>query len=132
MAERGGVAEGVWRARLARFHTSGLTVKAFCERERVSASNFHAWKRRLKQGVKSENASSQRKANASRRTASGGAAQELFVPLPLGGLPLAGGAEVRIELPGGAVVRVPLEADDRVLGRVIEAAVQACVGGRSC
>ena len=126
MAERGGVAEGVWRARLARFHTSGLTVKAFCEREGVSASNFYAWKRRLKQGVKSKNAFSRRRANGRQ------AAQELFVPLPLGGLPLAVGAEVRIELPGGAVVRVPLEADDRVLSRVIEAAVQACVEGRSC
>jgi hypothetical protein len=106
-----------------------LTVKAFCEREGVSLSNFHAWKRRLKQG---KNATSHRTANASRRKAYGGAAQELFVPVPLGGLPLAGGAEVRIELPGGAVVRVPLEADDRVLGRVIEAAVQACVEDRSC
>ena len=47
MAHQQGQTEAVWRERLGRFHESGLTAKAFCEREGVSYSNFHAWKRRL-------------------------------------------------------------------------------------
>jgi hypothetical protein len=103
-----------------------LTIKAFCEREGVSASNFHAWKRRFQQGVKSKNSSSRRKANG-RKTD-----RELFVPVTVSGLPMAASAEVRIELPGGAVVRVPLEADDRVLARVIETVLRVCEEGQSC
>ena len=39
---------------------------------------------------------------------------------------------VRIALPGGAVVHVPLEADERVLKSVIEAAVQTGQEGSAC
>lgn len=36
-----------WRERFARYAASGLSVVRFCENERVSESNFYAWKRRL-------------------------------------------------------------------------------------
>jgi hypothetical protein len=36
-----------WQQRLQRFPHSGLTVTAFCARERVSVASFYAWKRRL-------------------------------------------------------------------------------------
>lgn len=121
MAYQPGLAESVWRERLARFASSGLTVKAFCEREGVAPSNFHAWKRRL--GSEPEPASSPQKALGSKE------GQPLFMPVAWNNL--IQDSELRITLPGGAVVHVPL-ADERVLARVIEAVVQACGEGRSC
>jgi transposase len=123
MAHRPGLAESVWRERLARFASSGLSVKAFCEREGVSPSNFHAWKRRLGSGR--EHAPSRPKAFGPKE------GQPLFVPVALNGQTLGHDSELRITLPGGAVVHVPL-ADGRVLAQVMEAVVKACGEGRSC
>ena len=36
-----------WQAIMRDFGKSGLTVTAFCEREKISASVFAAWKRRF-------------------------------------------------------------------------------------
>lgn len=36
-----------WQKRLERFHQSGLSVAAFCVRERISAPSFYSWRRRL-------------------------------------------------------------------------------------
>jgi hypothetical protein len=122
MAQYVGKAEVVWRERLVRFQDSGLTVQAFCEREGISVSNFHAWKKRL--GIGNETP-------ASRGVSPGGSgAEPLFVPVNLN----AGGsaAEVRIVLPGGAVVHVPLHADERVLVCLIEAAARIGQEGAAC
>lgn len=122
MAREVGKAAGVWRKRLVRFHDSGMTVRAFCQREGVSVSNFHAWKKRL--GIGKETSSS-------RRLPPGGSgAEPLFVPVSLA--PRTSASEVRIVLPGGAVVHVPLEADERVLAFVIEAAMRAGREGSGC
>ncbi len=37
-----------WRARLARYPRSGLSVVRFCEQERVSTHTFYYWAKRLK------------------------------------------------------------------------------------
>ena len=39
--------EHAWRQRLRRQTSSGLSIQAFCDRERVSTVSFYAWKRRL-------------------------------------------------------------------------------------
>ena len=39
--------EHLWRQRLQRQSTSGLSISGFCEREGVSSPSFQAWKRRL-------------------------------------------------------------------------------------
>jgi transposase len=40
-----------WRDRLVRFHRSGLTVAAFCDRESVSTAAFYQWQRRLDDSI---------------------------------------------------------------------------------
>ena len=119
MVHQQGQTEAVWRERLGRFHASGLTAKAFCEREGVSYSNFHAWKRRLGLERTPSRASAKRSGN-----------EPLFVPVSV--TPLASVAEVRIVLPGGVVVHVPLEADERVLALVIQAAARTGQEGSAC
>lgn len=38
----------VWKDRIARHKSSGLTIAEFCRQESVSAANFYQWKRKLK------------------------------------------------------------------------------------
>jgi hypothetical protein len=37
----------VWRSRLRRFKSSGMSVARFCRSERVSAPSFYQWRKRL-------------------------------------------------------------------------------------
>ena len=46
--ERDRIREEFWRATLQRRHSSGLTVRAFCRRERLHESSYHFWRRELK------------------------------------------------------------------------------------
>ena len=41
-------AHHLWQQRLERFRKSGLTVLAFCDRERISPASFYVWRRRLR------------------------------------------------------------------------------------
>ena len=95
--QRGG-AKAVWRERLARYRSSGITVQEFCRQEQVSTASFYAWKRRL--GQHNGNSPLDRQQTP------------LFVPLELKSVPAT---EVRIILPGGAVVHVPHDVDERLL-----------------
>ena len=40
-------AKQIWQARLARFQASGLSVKDFCEQEKISTPSFYTWKKRF-------------------------------------------------------------------------------------
>lgn len=76
--------EGVWRSRLRRFRSSGMSVLQFCEVEGVSAPAFYQWRKRL-------------------GTAAVAQASPTFVPVRLA----APAAAVEIHLPNGARVCVP-------------------------
>jgi hypothetical protein len=39
--------EELWRSRLRRFHSSGMSVTRFCQAERVSVPSFYHWRKRL-------------------------------------------------------------------------------------
>lgn len=41
--------ESEWRDRLARYSTSGQTVRAFCQSELISTGTFYYWQARLRQ-----------------------------------------------------------------------------------
>ena len=108
MARRPGVAEQQWRERLRRFDRSGLTVLEFCERESVSTAGFYAWRRRLAP----DPLLGSRPARSAQRP--------LFVPVSV----RSAAAGVQIELPGGAIVRIPPAADERLLRCCIRAAAE--------
>ena len=44
---RDGTNEDQWRARLEAWKTSGLSVRAFCERESISLNTFRYWKDKI-------------------------------------------------------------------------------------
>jgi transposase-like protein len=94
-----------WRRRLERFSSWSGTVAEFCRREGVTQGTFYLWRRRLPQeGASSGGVGSVLDPEARRST---GDAQRVvsFVELSLTGR----AAMVEIELPNGAVVRVPAE-----------------------
>jgi len=97
----------VWRQRLERFAGWSGTVAEFCRREGVAQPTFYQWRKRLKL------------ADAS---ATGGAAKGLPDAMrladaakqgraPFVELSWAARAAVEIELPNGAVVRVPADRE---------------------
>jgi hypothetical protein len=90
---RGEVAER-WRTIVAEQARSGLSVAEFCRRRDLAQVSFYQWRRKL------------------RHVAPSAAS---FVPLTLTG---SVGFWVSIELPCGAVVRVP-PADDQSLTRIL-------------
>ena len=41
----------LWKDRIARHQSSGLSIAEFCRQESVSATNFYQWKRKFKGGA---------------------------------------------------------------------------------
>src|SRR5688500_17359971 len=86
-----------WRAVLARYADSGVTVAAFCEREGINAASFYQWRSKLA-GVASKRATSS--PGASEPVATAG-----FVDL--GTLTTrASGFELRLDLGEGVVLHL--------------------------
>lgn len=92
-----------WRARLDRFERSGLTIAQFCQREGCSTASFYQWRRKLR--------------NAS---------PPAFVPVDLrDDASPASKPLLRVELPGGAVMVLPADANVAQQRDWIMAIVQA-------
>ena len=101
-----------WRERVQRQARSGLSIAAFCHREGISQPSFYQWRKRL--------ATEPRPAES-----------PWFVPVQVA--EAARAAEgVEIELPGGALVRLPAEADLELVCAAIQAAVRAGWEVASC
>ena len=114
-----------WRRRLERFSSWSGTVAEFCRREGVTQGTFYLWRKRLpREGASSGAVGSVLAPEAVRPT---GDAQRVasFVELSLTGR----AAMVEIELPNGAVVRVPAE-HEATLRVAIGAAGELGSGGR--
>lgn len=99
-----------WQQRLQNQKESGLSVEVFCLQEGVSKSTYYRWVEQLKNGVPE----SLKAEEAAREQAESGEAK--FLPISLKASP------VEIELPNGAVVRLPLGVGQAVLVEVVRAA----------
>jgi hypothetical protein len=84
---RSGEREAFWQAAVSRHQVSTQSVRAFCQRERLSEASFYAWRRTLRE-----------------RQA---AAPPSFVPLLLASPVASSSVGITIELRGGRVVRLP-------------------------
>ena len=94
-----------WRRRLERFSSWSGTVAEFCRREGVTQGTFYLWRKRLpREGASSGAVGSVLAPEAVRPTGNAPGVAS-FVELSLTGR----AAMVEIELPNGAVVRVPAE-----------------------
>lgn len=84
--------ESRWRKLVARHASSGLTARAFCERERVSEPSFYSWRRIVRERARPDEA-----------------ATPAFVPMAVSqvGPPSAERGEIVLELHGGHRLRLP-------------------------
>jgi hypothetical protein len=104
--------EALWRGRIAAQAKSRLSALAYCTQEGFSPKSFYAWRRRLKQD------------KVAKQT-------PLFVPVELPAESLSAG-NLRIELPGGAVVVLPPDASQERLVTVLRAVLAAAGERSSC
>lgn len=104
-----------WRTRIGRWRRSGLSVAEFCRQEQVSQPSFFSWRKRLSPQLVNTN-------RRSRRTSVRRDRRPGFVQLPAARWP--GSEEIRIALPGGAIVTLPLPAAAELVTTAIRAAMR--------
>ncbi len=105
--ERNHVKEQFWRGTMARHEASGLSIRAFCEREGLSEPSFYQWRREL--------------ARRDRQSSRPGRTGMAFVPVrvvPDEDKSPASGA-IEIVLAGGRIVRVGARFDRETLAQVV-------------
>ncbi len=138
MSERGPrrdlVRERFWREALRRQNTSGLSIREFCARQRLTESAFYFWRselqRRDQQSRQSSTLSSPtlpakhdrpkpsaRTESAARLKSTAPLGCPKFLPVALTDLTPAGSIEV--VLPSGFVLRVGRDCDRRTLRAVL-------------
>ncbi len=97
--------EQFWRGVLKRQAASGLSVRAFCQRERLTESSFYAWRRTLAE--RDHDTASKRQL-------------PVFLPVAVTDVP-AGHAAIEIHLAGGRVLRLPELIPARRLAELVAA-----------
>ena len=90
--------ERFWRDVLRRHKGSGLTVRAFCAREQLAETAFHAWRRILR-----ERDAERRRGRPPATVAPAPA----FVPVVVREADRRGDGHIVIELRGGRAMRLP-------------------------
>jgi hypothetical protein len=110
-AQRDPKRERFWRDALRRHKGSGQTVRAFCAREQLAETAFHAWRRIL------------RERDAERRSAPIAAPAPTFVPVVVreADRPEPAAADIAIELRGGRVMRLPASMPVEQVARLVRA-----------
>jgi len=111
--------EQFWRQIMARRERSGLTVRAFCARERLSEPSFYVWRRELA-----------RRDQLATRGMTAPSTPSPFMPIEV---VTERHAALEIVLPSGAVLRVQPGFDRPTLGQVIALLMGApAAEGASC
>jgi hypothetical protein len=91
-----------------------LSIAEFCHQEGVSPASFYAWRRRVP-------------GTDSSRVGSSEPRSSLFVPVELPSSALTAGG-IRIELPGGAVLTLPIDVSAELLRAAVRAVLAATAG----
>jgi hypothetical protein len=130
MAQRGGrqrdpLWEKFWRRAIRQQQRSGLTVRAFCLRERLKEGAFRWWRQALAHRDREMAATTQ-----AERDGKPIEAARTFLPVrlvDLEAIPARPSPPIEVVLPTGPTVRVPSGFDPRTLGQVL-----AVLEGRPC
>jgi hypothetical protein len=104
--------EALWRGRIAAQARSGFSALAYCSQQGFSPKSFYSWRRRLELDKPDKH-------------------RPLFVPVELPAESLSAG-NLRIELPGGAVVVLPAGLPHECLVRMLRAVLEAAGERGSC
>jgi transposase len=119
--------EKLWRATIRRHQESGLSVRAFCEREGLKDGNFLRWRRELDRRDREKTPELPKLAI---KEPTEPRKSPVFLPVHVvdaDHLPSRPAPPIEIVLDGGQTVRVPTGFDPRTLGDIL-----AVLGGRRC
>ena len=92
----------LWRERVERQPSSGLSVLEYCRRERISTASFYAWKRRLR--ISRATVGKRSRKRVQRQASHGLSLAGGFVQVPL-----AVNSAIDVRFADGTRVRVPAE-----------------------
>ena len=103
-----------WRDRLRRFDDAELSVAEFCQLEGYSVASFYQWRRKLAHGPT-------------------GKQDKAFIPVAVSAAASAmqhrnhsgQGVDLRIELPGGGLLRLDLDTSDAQQRRLIKNVIES-------
>ena len=107
--------EEFWRLTLREHQQSGLTIRAFCQREGLSEPSFFAWRKRI------ENRNSTHRSTEP--------ASELGELVPLDIIDSPEGDSLEIVTPGGFTLRCARAVDPSRLGALIDV-IRRCEKGQ--
>lgn len=110
--------EAYWRDVLRRQSASGLSVRAFCQREQLAESAFHAWRRTIAQRDRQMASARIERGEAAESCDTSQPAAAAFVPVRVTGLP-ARETSIVLELAGGRVLRLPASFSHERLAQLI-------------
>jgi transposase len=119
--------EILWRGILKQQRDSGLSVRAFCDREGLKAFNLFRWRRELSRRDRAADAAIP---NSPAEQSTAPSASPVFLPVRViddRGERARPVMPIEVLLPDGPIVRVPVGFDPRTLGDVL-----AVLEGRSC
>jgi len=102
-----------WAERLERFGNSGQTVAQFCRDEGVSTPSFYEWKRRLDDGVNTNNKKFPKRGRQQSKPSA-------FKPVRVSPPDVSFG--VKIRLPNGTVIDLgsDLPTIEKIIGKVLD------------
>ena len=95
-----------WQRRLERYQAHEVNLDVFCLQEGISRSTFFRWKRRLDKGIPET-------LQTDAAPEQNGLTDALFLPISLKK------SRIEIELPNGAVVRLPADLSRGALTAVV-------------
>jgi transposase-like protein len=107
--------ERLWREQVTSWQRSGLSIRQYCQQHQLNEPNFYAWRREL----------------ARRDEAGGISSKSVQRPKPLSvtWMPLTVDPStvpvVEVQLPTGAILRVPAGVESVTLERILTALHQA-------
>jgi hypothetical protein len=121
---RDGTKERFWRDVLRRQAKSGLSVRAFCRREKLAESNFYAWRRTIakRDAERSSGGPTRGRRSIGKRDAEAKSPEKrpAFLPAIVTDVP-RGEASIVVELAGGRRLRLPRSMPVRRLARLVHA-----------
>jgi hypothetical protein len=116
--ERDAKREAFWRGVFKRYAATGLTIRAFCQREQLTESAFFAWRRTIAE--RDTEAKSHAGLTTSSLRRGGRSQQPTFLPVVLADNN-GHGQTIVIELAGGRMLRLPTSIDMERLSTFIHA-----------
>ena len=108
-----------WRQTLLRWKSSGLSIRAFCKRERIHESQFWWWRRRLGGRPKTSATSSSPIVSSPSADSDASSSGPAFVPVAVVSDSPSASSAIDIRLASGHRLRVRDGCDYRLLAEVV-------------